>query len=60
MIIKMFRKTKRKKERKKKVFRIFICSIHKIVLIKKKKKNLRQKNAQVVLLFVLSFDSVFP
>lgn len=59
MIIKMFRKTKRKKERKKKVFRIFICSIHKIVLIKKK-KNLRQKNAQVVLLFVLSFDSVFP
>ena len=58
MIIKMFHKTKRKKE-KKKVFQIFICSIHKIVLIKKKKK-LRQKNAQVVLLFVLSFDSVFP
>lgn len=59
MIIKMFHKTKRKKE-KKKLFQIFICSIHKIVLIKKKKKNLRQKNAQVVLLFVLSFDSVFP
>ena len=58
MIIKMFHKTKRKKE-KKKVFQIFICSIHKIVLIKKK-KLLRQKNAQVVLLFVLSFDSVFP
>ena len=58
MIIKMFHKTKRKKE-KKKLFQIFICSIHKIVLIKKKKK-LRQKNAQVVLLFVLSFDSVFP
>lgn len=36
MIIKMFHKTKRKKE-KKKLFQIFICSIHKIVLIKKKK-----------------------
>ena len=54
MIIKMFHKPKRKK---KKMFQIFICSIHKIVLIKKK---IKAENAQVVLLFVLSFDSVFP
>ena len=58
MIIKMFHNQYDYKK-KKKLFKIFICSIHKIVLIKKKKK-FKQKNAQVVLLFVLSFDSVFP
>lgn len=50
MIIKMFHKTKRKKERKK-VFQIFICSIHKIVLIKNNKKIKAEKCPSSFIIF---------